>query len=388
MRHVLVDVSRILFRRMIGRPPSGIDRVCNEYARRNGDAARAALCWGPFAALLSRRESRRVFQALADPSAPIKWLAFRMILKASLTYWIPFNVRGQFLFNTAHAGLESPHYAWLMRRRGARLIVMVHDLIPIEFPEYCRPSELEKHKIRMRSALTLSQGIVANSEHTRRALADFASQTSLPCPPISTALLASALTFDARRARPPIAQTYFVVVGTIEARKNHLLLMQLWRKLIDEQGDNAPHLVVIGKRGWESENVVDMLERCAQLKGFVEERADCNDEELASYLQHAQALLFPSFAEGFGLPLVEALSLEVPVIASDLDVFREIAGDVPDYIDPLDGVAWLAHIRDYAKPNSQMRATQIARMHAFRKTSWDEHFTQVDALLASLDESR
>lgn len=384
MRHVLIDVSRILFRRMMGHMPTGIDRVCIEYARHYRHRARAVVCWGPFSGLLSQAQSRRVFDGLADPTIPLRWYAFLMILKTSVTYWIPFNVRDQFLFNTAHTGLENRHYAWLMRKLGARPIVLVHDLIPIEFPEYCRPEELSKHRVRMRTALTISTGLIANSDHTRRTLTEFAAKESLAIPTSCTALLASGLP-DLPPGPRPMARPYFVILGTIEARKNHWMLLQLWRKLVAELGWEAPRLVVIGKRGWESENVIDMLERCAPLKGIVSEHANCSDAELITYLHHSQALLFPSFAEGFGLPLSEALSLDVPVIASDLDVFHEIAGDVPDYIDPLNGPDWLAAIKDYASPDGVRRQAQLARMHAFQRTTWAQHFEAVDAMLAILD---
>jgi glycosyltransferase involved in cell wall biosynthesis len=98
-----------------------------------------------------------------------------------------------------------------------------------------------------------------------------------------------------------------------------------------------------------------MLERCEALKGVVIEEASCSDERLRNYLQHAQALLFPSFVEGYGMPLAEALALQVPVLASDIDVFHEIADDIPEYIDPLDGWEWLAHIKEYAQPESPAR---------------------------------
>jgi len=117
------------------------------------------------------------------------------------------------------------------------------------------------------------------------------------------------------------------------------------------------------------------------------EHASCGDEELANTLRHARALLYPSFVEGFGLPIAEALSLEVPVIASDLSVFREFAGDVPEYADPLDGRRWLQLIEDYARPDSALRAAQIARMSAFVAPTWAQHFARVDELLDELDES-
>ena len=142
--------------------------------------------------------------------------------------------------------------------------------------------------------------------------------------------------------------------------------------------------MVIGKRGWECENVVDLLERCIPLKGIVIEKKSCSDAELITYMRYAQALLFPSFAEGFGLPLCEALTTGLPVIASNLEVFREIAEDVPDYADPLDGKRWEELITDYAKPDSAARAAQLVRMQAFTQTTWAQHFAKVDAMLEKL----
>jgi glycosyltransferase involved in cell wall biosynthesis len=103
-------------------------------------------------------------------------------------------------------------------------------------------------------------------------------------------------------------------------------------------------------------------------------------------LHHAQALLFPSFVEGYGMPLVEALALGVPVIASDLGAFHEIAANIPDYIDPLDGLRWAERVMDYAQPNSESRAMQLQRMAHFKTPSWGEHFVKVDGLLARLGE--
>ncbi|HEU0202520.1 MAG TPA: glycosyltransferase, partial [Burkholderiaceae bacterium] len=96
------------------------------------------------------------------------------------------------------------------------------------------------------------------------------------------------------------------------------------------------------------------------------------------------ALLFPSFVEGYGLPLLEALQAGTPVIASDLPVFREIAGRIPEYVDPLDGPTWLAQIEDYASPASTARAAQKSRMAGFAAPTWAQHFAAVDEIIAGL----
>lgn len=84
------------------------------------------------------------------------------------------------------------------------------------------------------------------------------------------------------------------------------------------------------------------------------------------------------------MPLVEALMLGVPVLASDLPVFHEIASDIPDYLDPLDGPGWLARIREYARSDSSERASQLTRIERFRAPTWAEHFDRIDGFLDSL----
>ena len=138
---------------------------------------------------------------------------------------------------------------------------------------------------------------------------------------------------------------------------------------------------MVGRRGWENENVLDMLERCAAIDGLVRESGALPDREVASLLRGARALLFPSFAEGFGLPLAEALALGVPAIASDLRALREVGGGVPDYIDPLDGASWRTAVLDYARPDSHARKAQIGRMGSWKRPSWSDHFNAVDRLL-------
>jgi glycosyltransferase involved in cell wall biosynthesis len=261
---------------------------------------------------------------------------------------------------------------------------MVHDLIPITHPEYCRPGELQRHEDRMNTVLQTAAAIVANSQATLDELTSYAAARQLPLPPAIAAHLAPAPPLHPA-AEPPLDGPYFVMLGTIEPRKNHWMLLQVWRRLAERHGAaTVPRLVVIGQRGWECENVIDLLERCRELQGVVTELPACSDEELASWLYHARALLFPSMTEGYGLPLVEALALGTPVIASDLPVFREIAGELPDYLDPLDGPGWQALIEEYSQTESLSRSAQLERLESYSPPTWKQHFTAVDRLLEGI----
>ena len=167
------------------------------------------------------------------------------------------------------------------------------------------------------------------------------------------------------------------------------MILNIWRALRSELGDDTPRLILVGSRGWENENVVDMLERSPALRGFVDERNRVADEDVKGLLLGARALLLPSFAEGYGLPLAEAFALGIPVLCSDIPAFREVGGDVPEFFDPIDGPAWKLAIRDYADPASPRRLAQLQRLANWKAPSWDEHFTVISSMLTALeDENR
>jgi glycosyltransferase involved in cell wall biosynthesis len=149
-------------------------------------------------------------------------------------------------------------------------------------------------------------------------------------------------------------------------------------------GGLAPKLVLIGRRGWECENAVDILERSEMLRGVLIEKSSCSDTELITILHHAQATLYPTLVEGYGMPIVESLMVGTPVIATNLPVFQEVAGDVPDYLDALDGLGWLAYVKAFMDNQHCLRVAQLQRMQQFTTPTWQTHFEKVDALIDSV----
>ena len=379
-RSPVIDVTRLVGRMVKGRLPTGIDRVCLAYVRRYAHSARASLHKGPFNLILSGSASRELFALLLKPRRLLLSRVMALVGRTALLSWREPGCKGSLLLNIGHSGLESPQYrAWLLRK-GLRPVFMVHDVIPVTHPEYCRPAEQQRHAQRLDTALQTAAALVTNSNTTLRALSAYAAGRGLSMPPAAAAPLGPA-SLPGDSEHRPLKEPYFVMLSTIEPRKNHWMVLQVWRRLIERHGNSAPRLVVVGQRGWECENVLDLLERCDLLRGFVFEKPLCCDAELVAYLRHAQALLFPSFVEGYGLPLVEALALGVPAIVSDLPVFREIADDVPEYLDPLDSMGWLKCIESFSQPDSELRSRQILRMSRFVPPTWAKHFQVFEELL-------
>jgi len=256
---------------------------------------------------------------------------------------------------------------------SARFVCFIHDLIPLDFPQYTRPSQTRRHRRRIATTRALADAIIVNSDATRLAL-----QRHLDGDlPITVAPLGLASSDSPKAAAD---RPYFVCIGTVEARKNHVLLLEVWRRLVAEFGDSAPRLLLIGQRGWRGKEIAARLQ---SLRDFISEHRDLPDRDMLGLLRGARALLLPSFVEGFGLPVIEALAAGIPVICSDLPALRESGGNVPDYLDPHDAGAWQAAILDFMA-DSPRRQAQLARLTAWQPPSWRDHFVIVEQLIAGL----
>jgi len=400
MPHYVLDLSRLIS--SSARPaPTGIDRVELAYAvellkKPPAEVTFAAMTrWRRFG-LVERKRAERFIVALAaewyagdSTRSPAK-LADRICHQIWLTGEAPLHSRlkGQagpvIYINVSHHHLDRPASIRRLKAKSRALFVpMVQDLIPIEFPEYVRPNQDEIHSRRIATVTGLADAVLVTTKATADILAPRQAVAGR-APPVLVAPLGWDIPAHSEPPELRVPQPYFVCIGTIEARKNHLLLLQLWRKMALELGEAAPHLVIVGRRGWENENVVDMLERCPSIRNKVHEFSKVTDSEVRALIEGARALLMPSFSEGFGLPIIEALALGVPVLCSDIPPFIEIGGGVPEFFDPLDGPSWHGALVDYAMPNSARRAAQVMRLKDWAAPNWPEHFANVFDLLNKL----
>jgi glycosyltransferase involved in cell wall biosynthesis len=403
---VLFDVSRLLIREALT-SPTGIDRTTEAYAAwllgRDDVDLRPVCTWGGMIWPVSRLSLERLIRrkgAATGPGDDEAWRAlsralaeegpptltplrakegasrvtatFQRYLPAvlkTLIFWRPAPVPpGSIYLNVSHFGLEQPRVLDRLTARGIRPVVMIHDLIPIQHPEYCSPSAARLHQIRIDAVCRNGALVITNSAATADDLAAYAAANRRDSPPTCVAPLGLEAAFRGSAPSAWSCRPYFVCVGTLEPRKNVTFLLTLWRRLAERMGDGAPTLVLVGQRGWENESILDHLERSPPILRLVHEANSLTDAQLAQLMRNARAVLAPSFTEGFDLPVNEALALGVPVIASDIAVHREFV-DQSRLIDPLDGLGWLAAITAACgEPQAIMPLS---------RPNWSEHFARV-----------
>jgi glycosyltransferase involved in cell wall biosynthesis len=368
--------------RLIGVPRRMLERTIRQneaFARQRNDSDAPGATWGALQHALSSKTDQAI--PLRAPSVSLQ-LPQRARWHLNIAGRTLANLRpvranaGTIYLNVSHTGLDQPRVLGRLADRGVAPVVMVHDLIPINFPEYCAPAAETRHLRRIDEVIRHARLVITNSATTARELADYAETRCLKAPLTEVAPLGIETAFcEASQPWTP-ARPYFVCVGTLEARKNVAFLLAVWRRLSERLGPETPRLVLVGRRGWENESVIDHLQRSHSVIRLVHEVSDLSDRELARLVGGAAALLSPSLAEGFDLPVVEGLALGVPVIASDIPAHRELAGQAATLIDPLDGPAWIDAV--------ERAAAVRGRGPAYSAPTWAAHFDQLALALGRL----
>ena len=267
------------------------------------------------------------------------------------------------------------------RKRGARLGVVVYDLIPHEHPEFVEQN-FHLNSVRDWQTLrTVADFVICISRSVREDVLRFEErmvQHGWPRQerPIGWFTLGAELdaASDSAPCRPELdqmlppgaARDALLMVGSISPRKNHHLaldaLEQCWRR------GSAQRLVIAGGIGWNCEDLVTRLRNHPELGRRLFWFADLRDSELDLCYRRCRSLVTPSLAEGFNLPIVEALSRGATVLASDLPVHREVGGRFAAYFPATDAAALAALIDQLAERSA---LPGVAPPEQFQWPGWD-----------------
>lgn len=273
-----------------------------------------------------------------------------------------------------------------LKIRGVRVAFLIHDIFPITHPDMVDEFNVMRFRPWFHQVTSCADLLVFNSNFTQECVANYVGAVGHRLPagevvhlgydlngieegPVAHKLLRHAL---ATIPRP------FLCVGTIEPRKNYGTILSAFEQIWCDPHMPA-RLVIIGRAGWLCDDLIQRIMGHAELNNRLFWFDNVTDRDLAIAYQCAHALIIGSTIEGFGLPLVEALSQRVPIIASDIPVFREIAGNHARYFDPARPDILADAVMDVLAVPSNSQS-----MEAFVWPSWEDSTRELLTVLQRL----
>lgn len=320
--------------------------------------------------LMRAPEDRSIsrFDASPWPNARLRTLPFDRRDADRIWFRLRAPIDARLFAGTADV-VYSPDFTAPPMWRVPRMIT-VHDLAFLTHPHHTTDAlrrYLESVVPRqVESADLIAMVSNATAEDVQRYYGVPDSKIVLARNAVDESFYGARLLTPAEKQRLHLPERYFVMLGTIEPRKNHSLALDAIQR--SGVGKSAP-LVIIGRPGWGHESIMERI-RELQRQGVVIHLQNITDEELPAIVASSHAMVYPSWTEGFGLPVAEAMATGVPVITSTAPALREVGGDLAMYVDPQDADTLAEHLRAMAETTVGHNARE-ARISWTRQFSWD-----------------
>ena len=275
----------------------------------------------------------------------------------------------------------------LRTRHGIEPALLLYDLIPVRRPEWCAAQLVESFAAWLDQTLPACSRLMSISHATAKDVANYAAEKGLTLAgkitpiPIGTGFgLAEMAAHSAPRGLPP-AGSYVLFVSTLEARKNHTLLVSVWRRLLsDLPRERVPTLIFAGRVGWLVTDLMQQLENAEWFGGKIRLLGNPTDAELHALYQGCQFTVFPSLFEGWGLPVSESLALGCPCVCSSATSLPESGGDLARYFDPENAGEAYDVIRNVIEDVAGLAAWRARVADGFAHVPWER---TADAILAA-----
>lgn len=226
-----------------------------------------------------------------------------------------------------------------------KIIPFVHDIIGVTHPQFCPTDDMLNFLDFTGAVLSYGDEIVVTSRATKKTVEELCAKLKIPGPPVRIVPLGG----DFKRAdknkadkknaagqsivseeiiKITEAGPYLFMVGTLDPRKNHKLLLDAYDSGLKELGI---HLVIAGHKGWDVDDFLKRMEGHEDFGKGIRHLDNATDEEIDYLYEHCYALAFPSYIEGYGLPIMESMARGVPVIAADTPINMEVGGEYALY---------------------------------------------------------
>jgi glycosyltransferase involved in cell wall biosynthesis len=335
--------------------------------------------WRPFRARL--RLMRRWLRDAADVLSRLGFDAWRLFGGQAHNSLRLKEIRpGDILVCTGTSWSNSQYgrlIAASKRECGVTFMMLIHDIIPITHPQYSMVAAGFRRWVD--AMLRIADAVLTDSRYSQDSLVAHAREIGLESKEVSVLRLGA--DFSAAPPSTPnhsrdllaLPRPFVLFVSTLEIRKNHGLLVRVWRRLIERHGSDAvPGLVFVGARGWLIGPLLAELAATSNLGGKVRILSGISDAELQLCYRYCLLTAYPSFVEGWGLPVAESLQYGKVCVASNRGPLPEVGGELVDYFDPDDEDEALA-VFERAIFDDEYRQMREARIRAeYRAPGWEE----------------
>ena len=292
--------------------------------------------------------------------------------------------------------------AWLggMKQRGVIIGAYIYDLIPITHAHYCMAALTNAFTAAFADTSRLLDFALTISEFVAKQVTDYVTLHEIAPFPIKAVPLAHELRFESEIAAQdlPVSSALDVVedrpfvlcVCTIEARKNHIYLFYIWQRLI-EAGLPVPDLVFVGREGWRVQDLLGQIAASGNLGGRLHIMHGLSDADLSALYDRCLFTVFPSFVEGWGLPVGESLAHGKICVASSTTSIPEVGGDLNIYIDPFNLESGYQAIRELIVDPDRLSRLEDRIGREFKARGWSDvgqdFFDNIDAILSERERS-
>jgi glycosyltransferase involved in cell wall biosynthesis len=266
-----------------------------------------------------------------------------------------------------------------LKRTGLRLSALCFDIIPLTHPEFFPREDVERFAAHWNTVFAIADTIIVNSNYVKETVVAYCQHQGIRLGASALVPLGATPPEPPPRLIPPRRANiepgrFALYVSTIEPRKNHDMLLRVWRRLVD---CGVPQrlgfkLVLVGRRGWAVDEVIRQIEQPSLFDNTVVHLTDVSDGELWHLFQEAAFCLYPSKTEGFGLPVVEAYARGKAVIVSSGGSLPEAAGGFAPCLDPEDEDAWCGMIRLWMEHPSEVAKAEQQIRKSRPYLSWSE----------------
>ncbi len=278
----------------------------------------------------------------------------------------------------------------LVDKTKCKVAMFFHDAIPIIQPHFCSLPFAEVFKIFPETISNVATHVFCNSRATQRDLKLLLQEQSLKIPSTSVVTLGSNSHASTLNKKPDFVlacdERFLLFVSTIEPRKNHRVLYQSYNHLLNQGVNELPKIIFVGMEGWGVNELVEEIQRNPLSRDYFTIANHVSDAELAWLYKNCLFTVFPSFYEGWGIPVAESLAHGKFCLSSNRGSLPEVGGDFVEYLDPWDTVAWGEKILQYANNPELLQTREDKIKREYTPPTWDQFCEDIYKTLKTLED--